>query len=47
MEYDIQAILVLRNLVHAETNVRCPETGFLQFLHVITDLWKLASNLHW
>ena len=28
MEYDIQAIQVLRNLVHAETNVRCPKTGF-------------------
>ena len=28
MEYVVQAFKVLRNLVHAETNARCPKTGF-------------------
>ncbi len=28
MEYVVQALNVLRNLVHAETNARCPKTGF-------------------
>ncbi len=29
MEYVVQALKVLRNLVHAETNARCPKTGVL------------------
>ena len=29
MEYAVQAIKVLRNLVHVETSARCPKTGFL------------------
>ncbi len=28
MEYVVQHLKVLRNLVHAETNARCPKTGF-------------------
>ena len=27
MEYVVQALKVLRNLVHAETNPRCPKSG--------------------
>ncbi len=29
MEYVVQALKVLRNLVHAEANARCPKTVFL------------------
>ena len=44
MEHVVQALKVLRNLVHAERNARCPKTGFhaasliqVRFLCVITD----------
>ena len=47
MEYVVQALNVLRNSVHAETNARCPKTGFYaasviqtRFLCVIKDLWE-------
>ena len=36
MEYVVQALKVLTNLVHAETNAR--------FLCVINDLWELACE---
>ena len=44
MEYDIQAIQVLRNLVNAETNVPCPKTGFskISFCRVNDD--RVESN---
>ena len=51
MECVVQALKVLRNLVHAETNARCPKTGFkaafliqTRFLCVIKDLWQLACE---
>ncbi len=52
MENVIQALKVLRNLVHAETNARCQKTGFYaasliqtRFLCVIKDdLWELACE---
>ena len=31
MKYVVQALKILRNLVHAETNARCPKTGFTPF----------------
>ena len=51
MEYVIQALNVLRNLAQAETNARCPKTGFYsasliqtRFLWVINDLRELACE---
>ena len=44
MEYVVQAVKVLDNLVHAEANVRAPKTAFyavvlskIHFLCVITN----------
>ncbi len=51
MEYVVQALKVLRNLVHAETNARCQKNGFYaasliqtRFLSVFNDLWELACE---
>ncbi len=51
MEYVVQSLKILRNLVHAETNARCQKTGFYaasliqtRFLCVINDLWELACE---
>ena len=51
MEYAVQALNVLKSLVHAETNARCQKTGFYaaspfqtRFLRVINDLWELACE---
>ena len=49
MEYVVQAFKVLRNLADAETNARCPKTGFCaasliqtQFFGVFRDPRELA-----
>ena len=53
MEYVVQTIKVLRNLVHAERSAQCPKTGFCaasliqtQFFGVIRDPWKLAFEFY-
>ena len=51
MEYIVQTIKVLRNLVHTERSERCSKTGFCaasliqtQFFGVMRDPWELASE---
>ena len=48
MDYVVQTVKVLRNLMHAERSERCPKTGFraashiqTQFFGVIRDPWEL------
>ncbi len=38
MEYVVQALKVLRNLVHGKTNAKCPKTGALVSLGNIFQL---------
>ena len=51
MEYVVQAIKILRKLVNAQTNARCPKTGFYaaslnrtRFFGVFTNPRELACK---
>ena len=45
MENVVQAFKVLRNLMHAETNARCPKTGFTSaFSNTFPTLKKFSAR---
>ena len=44
MEYIVQALKVLKNLLHAEANARAPKTGFFATFLIQTQFPCLITN---